>query len=105
MNGIDSDIQVESYTNSHTMLVIAGPKSRELLDSVLYRTSFLQQDFPWLTGKRVFIGHVDALAIAISYSGEQAFELHTEDVATDETPVRKPAARKAPLKKTSKAYG
>ena len=40
------------------------------------RTTWGQSDFPWLTAQRVFIGHVEALAIAISYSGEQAFELH-----------------------------
>jgi len=71
-----SDIRIESHTNTHTMLVIAGPKSRELLAAVSPRTNWEQSDFPWLSAQSCFIGHVEALAIAISYSGEQVFELH-----------------------------
>ena len=71
-----SDIQIESRTNTHTMLLIAGPKTRDLLAAVAPRTDWTQAGFPWLTACRCFIGHVEALAIAISYSGEQAFELH-----------------------------
>ncbi len=71
-----SDIRVESHTNTHTLLVIAGPKTRNLLAAVSPRTKWGQPDFPLLTAQPCFIGHVEALAIAISYSGEQAFELH-----------------------------
>lgn len=35
-----------------------------------------QGDFPWLTAQTCFIGYIEALAIAIRFSGEQAFELH-----------------------------
>jgi dimethylglycine dehydrogenase len=72
----NSDIEIESCTNSHTMVVIAGKKARDLLAAAAPRTDFSQKGFPWLTAQNVFIGHVEALAIAISYSGEQAFELH-----------------------------
>ena len=71
-----ADIQIESRTNTHTMLVIAGPRTRDLLAAVSPRSEWGQSAFPWLTAQRVFVGHVEALAIAISYSGEQAFELH-----------------------------
>jgi len=71
-----TDIRIKSCTNTHTMIVIAGPKTRELLASVSTHTNWEQNDFPWLTAQRVFIGHIEVLAIAISYSGEQAFELH-----------------------------
>lgn len=72
----NSDIHIESRTNTHTMLVIAGPKARAVLESVSPRTKWGVADFPWLTAQHVFIGYVEALAIAISYSGEYAFELH-----------------------------
>jgi dimethylglycine dehydrogenase len=72
----DSDIRIESHTNTHTMLLVAGPRTRDLLATVSPRTRWQQSKFPWLTAQRCFIGHVEALAIAISYSGEQAFELH-----------------------------
>ena len=72
----DSDIKIESYTNTHTLLLIAGPKARDLLQAVSPRTKWGAHDFPWLSAQKVFVGYVEALAIAISYSGEQAFELH-----------------------------
>ena len=74
-----SEIRIEKRTNTHTMLVIAGPRTRELLATVSPRTKWGQRDFPWLTAQSCFIGHVEALAIAISYSGEQAFELHVSN--------------------------
>lgn len=70
------DITIESRTNTHTMLVLAGPKTRSLLAAVSPRTRWGQDAFPWLRAQKVYLGHVEALAIAISYSGEQAFELH-----------------------------
>ncbi len=73
---VESDIGIESLTNTHTMLLVAGPKSRELLAAVSQRTQWGQNEFPWLSARSCFIGHVEALAVAISYSGEQAFELH-----------------------------
>ncbi len=71
-----SNIRIESRTNTHTMLVVAGPKTRNLMADVAPRTRWDQESFPWLTAKRCQIGHVEALAVSISYSGEQAFELH-----------------------------
>ncbi len=76
---VGSSISVDSYTNSHTMLLIAGPKSRKLLAAVSPDTDWSQQAMPWLTGKFCRIGNADVLAIAISYSGEQAFELHVHN--------------------------
>lgn len=72
----DAGIRIETRTNSHTLILIAGPRARDLLAEVSPRTCFGQKAFPWLTAQQVFIGHAEALAIAISYSGEQAFELH-----------------------------
>lgn len=71
-----ADIRIESHTNTHTLLVIAGPKTRELLATVSPRVSWSREDFPWFGARHCFIGHVEVLALAISYSGEQAIELH-----------------------------
>ena len=73
---VESDIRIKSLTNTHTMLVIAGPKSRDLMAAVSPRSKWGQKEFRWLSAQTCFIGHIDTLAIAISYSGEQAFELH-----------------------------
>ena len=71
-----SGICIRSLTNTHTTLVLAGPRTRELLGLVSPRTGFGRHEFPWRTAQRIFVGSVEALAIAVSYSGELAFELH-----------------------------
>ena len=72
----NSNISIHGHTNTHTMLLVAGPKARQLLVKVSPRTKWGQSEFPWLSAQNCFIGHIGVLAIAISYSGEQAFELH-----------------------------
>ncbi|MEM9733836.1 MAG: FAD-dependent oxidoreductase [Pseudomonadota bacterium] len=72
----DSDIRIESLTNTHTILVLAGPKSRHVLTAAAPRTDWSKEAFAWLTCQRVFIGNAEAVAMAVSFSGELAFELH-----------------------------
>lgn len=71
-----SDISIESRTNTHTMLLLAGPRCRDLLTAVAPRSDWSQEGLPWLRAQRCFVGHVEAYAIAVSFSGEQAIELH-----------------------------
>ncbi|WP_170336764.1 GcvT family protein [Ruegeria arenilitoris] len=75
-----SDIQITSLTNSHTVLIIAGPHARALLDAACARPSFAQHDFPWMTARTCFVGHVEATIMAVSFSGEQAFEVHIPNI-------------------------
>ena len=75
-----SDIQITSLTNSHTVLIIAGPHARALMDAASPRTSFTQSDFPWMTTQTCFVGHVEATIMAVSFSGEQAFEVHIPNI-------------------------
>ena len=71
-----ADIRIDSLTNSHTALLLAGPATRALLAAVSPRSDWSQRGFPWLSARRCFIGHIEALAMAVSFSGEQAVELH-----------------------------
>ncbi|MEM7378313.1 MAG: FAD-dependent oxidoreductase [Pseudomonadota bacterium] len=75
----DSDVNIASLTNSHTVLVIAGPAARALMDMACPRTGFAQAAFPWMTARRCTVGHVEAVVMAVSFSGEQAFEVHVEN--------------------------
>lgn len=72
----DGSVQIESLTNSHTILVIAGPRARGLLTAVAPRTDWSKEAFPWLSVRAVRIGHAEAVAMAVSFSGELAWELH-----------------------------
>lgn len=72
----DGSIRIESLTNSHTILVIAGPRSRDLMQKVAPRTDWSKQAFPWLSCRPVYVGHHEAMAMSVSFSGELAYELH-----------------------------
>ena len=65
-----SGVRIESLTNDWTTLVLAGPRSRELLLSVGPRTGWSQAAFPWLSVREVRIGAVPAVAMSVSFSGE-----------------------------------
>jgi dimethylglycine dehydrogenase len=60
----------------HTILVVAGPKSRALLQSVSPRCDWSAPAFPWLRAQPMFIGHAEVIAMSVSFSGELAYELH-----------------------------
>tara|TARA_B110001450_G_scaffold256895_1_gene289326 strand:+ start:3158 stop:5605 length:2448 start_codon:yes stop_codon:yes gene_type:complete len=75
-----SNIQINSLTNTHTVLIIAGPKARSVMDATCPRANFDQKKFPWMTAKPCFVGHVEAMVMAVSFSGEQAFEIHIPNI-------------------------
>ncbi len=69
-------VSITEMASTHTILVVAGPKSRELLKSVSPRNDWSAQAFPWMRAKSMFIGHAQVLAMSVSFSGELAYELH-----------------------------
>ncbi|MEM8750315.1 MAG: FAD-dependent oxidoreductase [Pseudomonadota bacterium] len=70
----------ESKTVALCGFNIAGPKSRELLQS-LTNASLATQDFPFMRSQWITIAGVDALALRVSFTGDLGWELHcaTED--------------------------
>ena len=56
--------------------MLAGPKSRDILAKSCPRDDVSPNALPWMRGKQVTIGHARAYAMAVSFSGELAFELH-----------------------------
>ena len=77
----DGSVQIRSLTASHTILVVAGPRSRELLARVAPRTDWSREAFPWLSVRRVLVGQFPAVAMSVSFSGELAWELHVANEA------------------------
>lgn len=72
----DGSIQIKSLTNTHTILVVAGPKSRDVLSAAAPRTDWSIKAFPWLSVRTVHIGYVEVIAMSVSFSGELAWEIH-----------------------------
>lgn len=69
------DVEIKSLTNSHTTLVLAGPKSRDVL-SEASRDDWSREAFPWLSVCETFIGIAPAIVMSVSFSGELAYEIH-----------------------------
>ena len=71
----DGSVTLQKVTTQYGVLVIAGPDSRALLQS-LSDASFATADFPWLSGQFIDIGHAQAHALRVNFIGELGWELH-----------------------------
>lgn len=69
-------VTITEMAASHTILVVAGPKSRDLLQSLSPRCDWSKVGFPWLNAKEMTLGHAKVMAMTVSFSGELAYELH-----------------------------
>jgi dimethylglycine dehydrogenase len=69
------DVTIRSLTNDQTILVLAGPKARAVLSQVS-RGDWSRAAFPWLSVRECFVGFAPATVFNVSFSGEQAFEIH-----------------------------
>jgi dimethylglycine dehydrogenase len=71
----DEDVQIRSLTNDQTILVLAGPNARAVL-SACARGDWSKDAFPWLSVRECFVGYAPATVMAVSFSGELAYEIH-----------------------------
>ena len=72
----DGSVEFIDITNAVGVLVVAGPKSRELMQRVAPRGDFSSEAFPWLSSRWINVGHAPALAARVNYVGELGWELH-----------------------------
>ncbi|PAA86092.1 hypothetical protein BOX15_Mlig007960g1 [Macrostomum lignano] len=68
-------VKIDNVTDSIGCLSVAGPLSREILQS-LTSESLDAGSYPFLQAKQLQIDGVDCLAIRISYTGELGWELY-----------------------------
>lgn len=71
----DGSVQLQPITQKYGVLVLAGPKSRDVLKK-LTRTSLDNKDFPWLTARQISVGVATAHALRVNFVGELGWELH-----------------------------
>ncbi len=71
----DEQVTIKNITKQWGTLVLAGPRSRELLTK-LTDADLSNEHFRWLTGKEIEIGGVKLRALRINYVGELGWELH-----------------------------
>jgi len=71
----DGSVIFEDLTNSTGVLVVAGPKARELMQKVSV-DDFSSENFKWLTAKNVNVGYAPVNAMRVNFVGELGWELH-----------------------------
>jgi len=71
----DGSVRFERLTTAMGVLVLAGPKSRDVLQS-LTRTDLAHEAFPWLTGKPISLGAAKVDALRVNFIGELGWEIH-----------------------------
>jgi 4-methylaminobutanoate oxidase (formaldehyde-forming) len=72
--GLPGDAVVTDVTSGLSTLHIAGPRSRDLLAG-LTDTDVSLDAWPFLEGRRIEVGRVEALGLRVSYTGELGWEL------------------------------
>ncbi len=71
----DGSVRFENLTSGMGVLVVAGPKSRELL-SRLTSTDLSSPAFPWLSAQDVSLGLAPAKLLRVNFVGELGWEIH-----------------------------
>jgi dimethylglycine dehydrogenase len=71
----DGSVSLQPITTQQGVLVLAGPRSREVLQK-LTDTDLSNKAFPWLTGQFINVGYAQAHALRVNFVGELGWELH-----------------------------
>ena len=71
----DNSVIFTNLTNSMGVLVLAGPRSRDLLQK-LTLTDLSNANFPWLSAQMIDVHMAPSLAARVNFVGELGWELH-----------------------------
>lgn len=71
----DGSVRMERLTTAMGVLVLAGPRSRDVL-AKLTHADLSNEAFPWLTGQRISLGAAQVDALRVNFIGELGWEIH-----------------------------
>ncbi len=71
----DGSVAFTPMTQMQGVLVLAGPRSREVLQR-LADADVSNAAFPWLTGRRISVGAVHCDVLRVNFVGELGYEFH-----------------------------
>jgi dimethylglycine dehydrogenase len=71
----DGSVTLQKITTQMGVLVLAGPKSRDVLQK-LTDTDLSNHNFKWLSGKSINVGYAQVEALRVNFVGELGWELH-----------------------------
>ena len=71
----DGSVRIDKVTTQRGVLVLAGPRSREVLAKVA-DIDVSNKAFPWLSARRLSVRAAGLLALRVNFVGELGYELH-----------------------------
>ncbi len=71
----DGSVRIDKVTTQFGVLVLAGPRSRDVLAKVA-DIDVSSKAFPWLTARPLSIGAAGLLALRVNFVGELGYEFH-----------------------------
>jgi dimethylglycine dehydrogenase len=71
----DNSVRLDKVTTQYGVLVLAGPRSREVLAKVA-DIDVSDKAFPWLTARPLSVGAAGVLALRVNFVGELGYEFH-----------------------------
>jgi dimethylglycine dehydrogenase len=72
---VDGSVTIENVTARWGVLILAGPRAREILARVT-EADLSNAAFPWLSAREIQVGPVPVRALRINFVGELGWELH-----------------------------
>ncbi|MCV6584959.1 MAG: FAD-dependent oxidoreductase [Marinibacterium sp.] len=76
----DEDVALRSLTDAQTILVLAGPRARDVLSSCA-RGDWSADAFAWRSVRDCHVGIAPAAVMNLSFSGELAYEIHVPNAS------------------------
>lgn len=73
-----SSVELSDISHDYGTLVVAGPRSREVLQK-LTNTDMSNQAFPWLSFQPLKLAGIDVKALRVNYVGELGWEMHVRN--------------------------
>ncbi len=71
----DGSVRIDKVTTQYGVLVLAGPRSRDVLAKVA-DIDVSNKAFPWLSARPMSVGAAGLLALRVNFVGELGYELH-----------------------------
>lgn len=71
----DGSVIVEDVTSSRACIGLWGPRARAILERVT-KADVSNEGHPYMTAKRITVGHVPVLALRVTYVGELGWEFY-----------------------------
>ena len=70
------DVTVSNVTDDYGVLVLSGPRSRDLLATLTDAGLTNDEGFTWMSAKEITVANIAVRALRLSYVGELGWELH-----------------------------